>query len=149
MLLCWCYAATVPDNPPIAAVHGCLYAMFQTKKAENPTSIPKVAYPILTYVLLFPINTDITIILDWIFLGGKLLYRRSITMHKRSLTNLDKHGSHSIVITQQQSWLAGCCCPEITRTDYTTTDLNYIDWTISNWYKRIGYRANTTLATIV
>ena len=55
---------TVPDNPPIAAVHGCLYAMFQTKNAENPTSIPKVAYPILMYVLLFPINTDITITIN-------------------------------------------------------------------------------------
>lgn len=46
------HSARTPDNPPIAAVHGCLYAMFQTRNAENPTNIPTHAYPTLTYVFL-------------------------------------------------------------------------------------------------
>ena len=46
----------IPDKPPIAAVHGCLYTMFQTKKAENPIRVPNEAYPMLMYVLLVPIT---------------------------------------------------------------------------------------------
>lgn len=49
--------ARTPDSPPMAAVHGWLNAMFQTKNAENPISKPNEAYPILIYVLLTPMIT--------------------------------------------------------------------------------------------
>lgn len=37
------FAAYLPDSPPMAAVQGCSYTMFHTRKAENPISIPKDA----------------------------------------------------------------------------------------------------------
>lgn len=40
-------SAKTPDRPPMAAVHGCLYAIFQTRNADNPTRVPKAAYPML------------------------------------------------------------------------------------------------------
>lgn len=49
------HSARTPDNPPIAAVHGCLQAMFQARNAENPTSTPTHAYPTFIYILLIAI----------------------------------------------------------------------------------------------
>lgn len=47
--------ASTPDSPPMAAVHGWLYAMFHTRNAEKPMRVPKDEYPILTYVLFIAI----------------------------------------------------------------------------------------------